>query len=69
MRGRESGLKKIVAMVKAVRAMGMEECVTLGIVDEVQAEELKAAGLTAYNHNVDTSREYYLSVITAHIYD
>ena len=68
MRGRKSGLKNIVAMVKAVRAMGMEACVSLGMIDEVQAEELKAAGLTAY-HNVDTSHEHYLSVITARTYE
>lgn len=69
MRGRKRGLKNIVEMVKGVRAMGMEACVTLGMLDKEQALELKEAGLTAYNHNVDTSREYYPNVITTRSYD
>jgi len=56
-------------MVSGVRAMGMEVCVTLGMIDLEQAKELKGAGLTAYNHNVDTSREFYPSVITTRSYD
>lgn len=69
MRGRKTNLKNIVEMVKGVRALGMEACVTLGMIDKTQADELKAAGLTAYNHNVDTSREHYPSVITTRTYD
>ncbi|KAH7089175.1 hypothetical protein FB567DRAFT_440217 [Paraphoma chrysanthemicola] len=69
MRGRKTNLKNIKAMVTGVRAMGMEACVTLGMIDAEQAKELKAAGLTAYNHNVDTSREHYPSVITTRTYD
>lgn len=69
MRGRKSGLKNIKAMVNGVRDMGMEVCVTLGMIDLEQAKELKAAGLTAYNHNVDTSREFYPTVITTRSYD
>jgi biotin synthase len=69
MRGRKNGLKNIKAMVNGVRDMGMEVCVTLGMIDLEQAKELKAAGLTAYNHNVDTSREFYPSVITTRSYD
>ena len=49
--------------------MGMEVCVTLGMIDGAQARELKDAGLTAYNHNLDTSREYYPNVITTRSYD
>lgn len=49
--------------------MGMEVCVTLGMIDSAQAKELKEAGLTAYNHNLDTSREYYPRVITTRSYD
>lgn len=49
--------------------MGMEVCVTLGMLDAAQALELKEAGLTAYNHNIDTSREFYPSVITTRTYD
>ncbi|KJZ79695.1 Biotin synthase [Hirsutella minnesotensis 3608] len=69
MRGRKTSLKNITEMVKGVRAMGMEVCVTLGMIDDAQARELKEAGLTAYNHNVDTSREFYPSVITTRSYD
>jgi biotin synthase len=69
MRGRKNSLKNIKAMVEGVRAMDMEVCVTLGMIDEHQAKELKEAGLTAYNHNVDTSREFYPSVISTRTYD
>lgn len=69
MRGRKNSLKNIKAMVEGVKGMGMEVCVTLGMIDAEQAKELKAAGLTAYNHNVDTSREFYPSVITTRSYD
>jgi biotin synthase len=69
MRGRKTNLKNIKAMVNGVREMGMEVCVTLGMIDLDQAKELKEAGLTAYNHNVDTSREFYPSVISTRTYD
>jgi biotin synthase len=69
MRGRKTNLKNITEMVKGVRALGMEACVTLGMIDAEQARQLKDAGLTAYNHNVDTSREHYPSVITTRSYD
>lgn len=69
MRGRKTNLKNITSMVKGVRALGMEACVTLGMIDDAQAKELKEAGLTAYNHNVDTSREHYPSIITTRTYD
>ena len=70
--GRENeSLKNIKDMVKGVRELGMEACVTLGMIDGHQAQELKeAGGLTAYNHNnVDTSREHYPNVITTRSYD
>jgi len=69
MRGRKTNLKNIKEMVSGVKGMGMECCVTLGMIDAEQAKELKDAGLTAYNHNVDTSREHYPSVITTRTYD
>ncbi|KID99736.1 Biotin synthase, partial [Metarhizium majus ARSEF 297] len=69
MRGRKNSLKNITEMVKGVKAMGMEVCVTLGMIDAEQAKQLKEAGLTAYNHNVDTSREFYPSIITTRSYD
>lgn len=69
MRGRKTSLKNVKAMVEGIRAMDMEVCVTLGMIDQDQADELKSAGLTAYNHNLDTSREHYPSVITTRTYD
>lgn len=69
MRGRKTSLKNVKQMVSGVREMGMEVCVTLGMIDDTQAKELKDAGLTAYNHNLDTSREFYPSVITTRSYD
>lgn len=50
-------------------AMDMEVCTTLGMLSPEQAQQLKQAGLTAYNHNLDTSREFYPSVITTRKYD
>lgn len=69
MRGRKTSLKNVKEMVSGIREMGMEVCVTLGMIDENQAKELKGAGLTAYNHNLDTSREFYPNVITTRSYD
>jgi len=57
-----------VEMVKEVKAMGMETCVTLGMLTDKQTEELKEAGLDYYNHNLDTSPEYYGEVITTRTY-
>ncbi|KAK7679551.1 hypothetical protein QCA50_017452 [Cerrena zonata] len=69
MTGRKSGLKRIGEMVTKINEMGMETCVTLGMVNEEQAADLKKAGLTAYNHNIDTSREHYPNVISTRSYD
>ncbi|KAI5866167.1 biotin synthase [Durotheca rogersii] len=69
MRGRRTSLRNIADMIRGVRALGMEACVTLGMIDGAQARELRDAGLTAYNHNVDTSREFYPSVISTRTYD
>ncbi len=57
-------LERVTEMVKAVRALGMETCATLGMLKEGQAEQLKAAGLDYYNHNIDTAPEYYSEIIT-----
>ncbi len=59
---------RVCDMVKGVSDMGMEACVTLGMLDEEQAVRLKDAGLTAYNHNLDTSEEYYDKIITTRTY-
>ena len=71
---REMGKKKnafgkILSMVEQVNGMGLEVCCTLGMVNPEQAKQLKEAGLTAYNHNLDTSREHYPNVITTRTYD
>jgi len=60
---------RVLDMVKTVRGLGMEACVTLGMLTESQAERLAEAGLTAYNHNLDTSRRHYPEVITTRTYD
>jgi biotin synthase len=59
---------RVLAMVRGVRSLGMEACVTLGMLTEVQAERLAEAGLTAYNHNLDTSAEFYGEIITTRCY-
>ncbi|ODV94286.1 hypothetical protein PACTADRAFT_86487 [Pachysolen tannophilus NRRL Y-2460] len=69
MKGRKSALKRIAQMVSEVDKMGLETCVTLGMVNLEQAKQLKEAGLTAYNHNIDTSREHYPKVISTRTYD
>ncbi|RLN03368.1 hypothetical protein C2845_PM13G24260 [Panicum miliaceum] len=67
--GRKTNFNQILEYVKEIRGMGMEVCCTLGMIEKQQAEELKKAGLTAYNHNLDTSREYYPNIITTRSYD
>ncbi|WP_341990917.1 biotin synthase BioB [Azorhizobium sp. AG788] len=59
----------VVAMVAGVRALEMEACVTLGMLKPHQAERLAAAGLTAYNHNLDTGPDYYGAIITTRTYE
>jgi biotin synthase len=61
--------ERVLRMVKGVRSLGMEACVTLGMLTAEQAVRLKEAGLTAYNHNLDTSREHYSSIISTRTYD
>lgn len=56
-------------MVRAVRGLGLEACITLGMLTDEQAGRLAEAGLTVYNHNVDTSREFYGSIIKTRTYD
>jgi biotin synthase len=58
----------VLAMVKGVRALDMEACVTLGMLNAAQARRLAEAGLTAYNHNLDTSPEFYGEVVTTRTY-
>jgi biotin synthase len=65
--GRE--FENVLEMVRGVSALGMEVCCTLGMLTEEQAAKLKEAGLTAYNHNLDTSPEFYGSIITTRVYE
>jgi len=60
---------QVVEMVKGVRQLGLEACCTLGMLREDQAEKLAEAGLTAYNHNLDTSPEFYGDIISTRVYD
>ncbi len=59
----------VLEMVRSVRELGMEACVTLGMLNDDQARRLKVAGLTAYNHNLDTSRRHYGQIVTTRNYD
>jgi biotin synthase len=58
--------ERVLTAIKEIKALGMEACVTLGMLNDEQALKLKEAGLDYYNHNVDTSKEYYSKVITTH---
>jgi biotin synthase len=60
---------RVLAMVRGVRSLGMEACVTLGMLSPDQARRLKEAGLSAYNHNLDTSPEFYGEIISTRDYD
>ena len=64
----DKNLEKVIEMVSAVHDMGMETCVTLGMLTDAQAKRLRDAGLDYYNHNLDTSPEFYGNVITTRTY-
>ncbi len=65
----DKNLDKVIDMIKAVQELGMETCVTLGMLEKHQAERLKEAGLDYYNHNIDTSPEFYGNVISTRTFD
>jgi biotin synthase len=65
---KDRDLDKVCRMVEGVKALGMETCVTLGMLERAQAQRLKAAGLDFYNHNLDTSPEFYGEIITTRCY-
>lgn len=60
---------RLLDMVREVKALGLETCLTVGMLDGEQAQALKDAGLDYYNHNLDTSREHYEKIITTRTYD
>jgi biotin synthase len=66
---KDRDMAKVVAMVEGVKAMGLETCMTLGMLEAHQARQLAAAGLDYYNHNIDTSPENYGNVITTRSFD
>ncbi len=61
---KQRDLEQVIAMIGAVRGLGMETCATLGMLKEGQAEQLKTAGLDYYNHNIDTAPDFYGEIIT-----
>jgi biotin synthase len=63
-----SAFEKVLDIIRRVKAMGIETCVTLGMVTEAQALALKSAGLDVYNHNLETSPEYYAQVVKTHYF-
>lgn len=62
-------MPEMVKIIKAVKNLGLETCVTLGMLNEEEAQTLADAGLDYYNHNLDTSREFYPKIITTRTYD
>lgn len=65
---READLDKVCDMVKSVKDLGLETCATLGCLKEGQAQKLKDSGLDFYNHNIDTSEDFYDKIITTHTF-
>jgi biotin synthase len=65
---KDRDLEHVCEMVEAVKGLGLETCATLGMLTATQARELKRAGLDYYNHNLDTSPEFYREIITTRIY-
>jgi biotin synthase len=65
---KDRDMDKVCAMIEGVRDLGMETCVTLGMLTQAQARRLKGAGLDYYNHNLDTSPEFYGEIITTRTY-
>jgi biotin synthase len=66
---KDRDVEKVVSLVSEVRELGLETCMTLGMITDTQAQTLKEAGLDYYNHNVDTSPEYYDEVVTTRTYN
>ena len=64
-----SAFDRVLEMIRGVKSEGLEACVTLGMLTDEQAQKLKEAGLDSYNHNLDSSREYYPKVVSTRTYD
>ncbi len=65
---KDKDIGRVIEMVQGVKALGMETCVTLGMLTDEQTHRLKAGGLDYYNHNLDTSEDYYSEIITTRTY-
>ena len=65
---KDRDLDRVLDMVRSVKALGLQTCVTLGLLKDGQAEQLAAAGLDYYNHNLDTAEEFYGEVVSTHSY-
>jgi biotin synthase len=65
----DKNLDKVIDMIEGVRSLGLETCVTLGMLTQAQTQRLKQAGLDYYNHNLDTSPEFYEKIITTRTYE
>jgi biotin synthase len=65
----DSKFEQVLETIREVSKLGMEVCVTLGNLTDTEARKLKEAGVTAYNHNIDTSPEYYPEIVTTHTFD
>ncbi len=65
----EQDLVEVCEIIKEVKKLGMETCVTLGLLNKDQAQKLKSAGLDFYNHNIDTSKEYYSQIISTRTFE
>jgi biotin synthase len=65
---KDGDIEQVAAMIEGVRSLGLETCVTLGMLSDAQTERLKKAGLDYYNHNLDTSEEYYSEIISTRTY-
>lgn len=66
---KDKDLQQVIEMVKGVKALGLETCVTLGMLKKQQSKQLADAGLDYYNHNIDTSEEYYKKIITTRTFE
>jgi biotin synthase len=60
---------RVLSMIRAIARTGLEVCCTMGFVTDDQLTRMKSAGLTAYNHNIDTGREYYPNLVSTHVYE
>ena len=67
-RGGSEKFERVLEIVRKVSQLGMEVCVTLGEIGSVEAHKLRAAGVTAYNHNLDTSPEFYSEIVSTHAF-